>query len=250
MVINDLCFKGRRSVDWNIVEKCLKEYIGQCAEITETSDMVYIGADFPDEFAHSRDTKELRGANMYAKANSSNIIKEVRDLYNLVLKDIQDLAAMALKDADVFYQRLSSRMERRYMADASEMQKECDRLEARNQEIDSMFMSLYTDKAKGILTEQRFLKLTASLEQEQEANRKRLQDLMLVMRRTDEQESDVRTFMQEIRKYAAIQELDEAVLNRLISKILVGEVKKVDGQKCQEIKIVYNFVGEIQEITG
>ena len=89
-----------------------------------------------------------------------------------------------------------------------------------------MFMSLYTDKAKGILTEQRFLKLTASLEQEQEANRKRLHDLMLVMRRTDEQESDVRTFMQEIRKYAAIQELDEAVLNRLISKILVGEVKK------------------------
>ena len=170
---------------------------------------------------------------------------EARDLYNLVLKDIQDLAAMALKDADVFYQRLSSRMERRYMADASEMQKECDRLEARNQEIDSMFMSLYTDKAKGILTEQRFLKLTASLEQEQEANRKRLQDLMLVMRRTDEQESDVRTFMQEIRKYAAIQELDEAVLNRLISKILVGEVKKVDGQKCQEVKIVYNFVGEI-----
>ncbi len=245
MVINDLCFKGRRSVDWNIVEKCLKEYIGQCAEITETSDMVYIGADFPDEFAHSRDTKELRGANMYAKANSSNIIKEVRDLYNLVLKDIQDLAAMALKDADVFYQRLSSRMERRYMADASEMQKECDRLEARNQEIDSMFMSLYTDKAKGILTEQRFLKLTATLEQEQEANRKRIQELVLVMSRTEEQESDVRTFIQEIRKYAAIQELDEAVLNRLISKISVGEIKKVDGQKCQEVKIIYNFVGEI-----
>lgn len=170
---------------------------------------------------------------------------EARDLYNLVLKDIQDLAAMALKDADMFYQRLSSRMERRYMVDVSEMQKECGRLEARNQEIDSMFMSLYTDKAKGILTEQRFLKLTATLEQEQETNRKRIQDLMLVMRHTDEQESDVRTFMQEIRKYAAIQELDEAVLNRLISKILVGEVRKVDGQKCQEIKIVYNFVGEI-----
>ncbi len=170
---------------------------------------------------------------------------EARDLYNLVLKDIQDLAAMALKDADVFYQRLSSRMERRYMADASEMQKECDRLEARNQEIDSMFMSLYTDKAKGILTEQRFLKLTATLEQEQETNRKRIQELVLVMRRTDEQESDVRTFMQEIRKYATIQELDEAVLNRLISKILVGEVRKLDGQKLQEVKIIYNFVGEI-----
>jgi len=129
------------------------------------------------------------------------------------------------------------------------MQKECDRLEARNQEIDSMFMSLYTDKAKGILTEQRFLKLTATLEQEQEANRKRIQELALVMRRTDEQESDVRTFVQEVRKYATIQELDEAVLNRLISKIFVGEVRKVDGQRFQEVKIVYNFVGEIPEIV-
>lgn len=46
---------------------CLKEYIGECAEITETSDVVYIGSDFPDEFAHSKDTKGLRGANMYAK---------------------------------------------------------------------------------------------------------------------------------------------------------------------------------------
>ena len=174
---------------------------------------------------------------------------EARDLYNLVLKDIQELAAMALKDADAFYKRLSSRMERRYMADASETQKECGRLEARNQEIDSMFLSLYTDKAKGILTEQRFMKLTSALEQEQEANQNRLQDLALMMRRTDEQESDVRTFIREIRKYAAIQELDEAVLNRLISKILVGEVQKIDGQKFQQVKIIYNFVGEIPEIT-
>ena len=66
-VINNLRFRGRRSVDWNIVEGCLKEYIGEYSEVTETSDVVYIGADFPDEFAHSKDTKELRGANMYAK---------------------------------------------------------------------------------------------------------------------------------------------------------------------------------------
>lgn len=86
------------------------------------------------------------------------------------------------------------------------------------------------------------MKLTSALEQEQEANQKRLQDLALMMRRTDEQESDVRTFIREIRKYAAIQELDEAVLNRLISKILVGEVQKIDGQKFQQVKIIYTFL--------
>ena len=174
---------------------------------------------------------------------------EARDLYNLVLKDIQELAKTALKDADAFYQRLSSRMERRYLLDASQTQKECQRLESRNREIDEVFLSLYTDKAKGILTEQRFMKLTATLEQEQEANQKRLQDLLLMMRHSDEQENEVRTFIKEIRYYAAIKELDEVVLNRLISKILVGEVKKIDGQKVQEVRIVYNFVGEIPEIT-
>ena len=126
---------------------------------------------------------------------------------------------------------------------------EWERLEARNQEIDGMFLSLYTDKAKGVLTEQRFMKLTAALEQEQEANQKRLHDLAVMQSRADAQESEVRTFIKEIRRYAAIKELDESVLNRLISKILIGEVKKVDGQKVQEVRIVYNFVGEIPNIT-
>ena len=172
---------------------------------------------------------------------------EARDLYDLVLKDIQELAAMALRDADAFYSRLCRRMERQYQTDASEVQRECEKLEVRNREIDDLFLNLYTDKAKGILSEQRFLKLTSAMEQEQEANRKRLQDLSLLIRRTESQESDVQTFIQEIRQYAAIQELDEAMLHRLISRIVVGEVKKVDGQKQQEVKIIYNFVGEIPE---
>ena len=48
-----------------------------------------------------------------------------------------------------------------------------------------------------------------------------------------------------IRQYAAITELDETVLHRLISKILIGEVRKTDEQKVQEVKIIYNFVEEI-----
>lgn len=77
VVINNLRFKGRRSVDWNIVEEYLKEYIGEYVEIMETLDVIYISTDFPDEFTHSKDTRALRGANMYAKANSLSIIKEM-----------------------------------------------------------------------------------------------------------------------------------------------------------------------------
>jgi len=41
-----------------------------------------------------------------------------------------------------------------------------------------MFLSLYTDKAKGILTEQRFVKLTAALGQGEGYNQKRPHDLL------------------------------------------------------------------------
>ncbi len=46
-----------------------------------------------------------------------------------------------------------------------------------------------------------------------------------------------------------VRELDEGILNRLISRILVGEMKKVGGEKFQEIKIIYNFVSEIPAVT-
>ena len=192
----------------------------------------------------------------HAKARGARIYGEVCgygstcDAYHITAPHPQGRGgAQAMKDADAFYQRLSRRMEHRYLVDASQTEKERLRLEARNQEIDGMFLSLYTDKAKGILTEQRFMKLTAALEQEQEANQKRLHDLAVMQSRADAQESEVRTFIKEIRRYATIEELDEAVLNRLISKILIGEIKKVDGQKVQEVRIVYNFVGEIPNIT-
>jgi len=77
VVINDLRFKRSKRVDWNIVEEYLKEYIGECTEILDTNEMIFIGSDFPDEYAHSKDTKVLRGPNEYAKANASVAIKEL-----------------------------------------------------------------------------------------------------------------------------------------------------------------------------
>ena len=170
---------------------------------------------------------------------------EARDLYNLVLADIQEVAAMALKDKEAFYGRLSRRMEKQYLADTDSLKKEYENLAQRNQEIDDTFISLYADKAKRILTEKRFLKLTDAMEKEQENNQSRMQEIAALISEEEHSEGDVQMFMGEIRRYAAITELDETVLNRLINRILIGEPKKVDGVKTQEVQIVYNFVGEL-----
>ncbi len=64
-----------------------------------------------------------------------------------------------------------------------EGRKEYESLAGRNQEIDNTFISLYADKAKGILTEKRFLKLTDAMEKEQESNQNRMQLLQNLMKR-------------------------------------------------------------------
>lgn len=169
---------------------------------------------------------------------------EARDLYNLVLEDIRELAAEALRNENAFYQRLTAKLSRQYQSDTSSLEREAEKLSARNQEIDDTILSLYTDKSKGILTEQRFLKLSMALENEQKSNSERIREVQALLHDSADQESDIRTFIDQIRQYEAITELDEGILNHLIDKILIGDAKKVNGEKVQEVRIFYNFVGE------
>lgn len=77
VIVNDIRFKGRRGINWKEVERYLKEYVGNCYEILETSEMVYIGRDFPGEFCYSYDTSVLKGTNAKAKANAAQVIGEL-----------------------------------------------------------------------------------------------------------------------------------------------------------------------------
>lgn len=77
VIINDIRFKGKRNIDWEEVEKYLKEYIGECYEIAESSEKIYVGKEFPDEFANAKDARGLKGANAKAKANAAQAIKEL-----------------------------------------------------------------------------------------------------------------------------------------------------------------------------
>ena len=61
VVIHDIRFKGRQAIEWNDVEKYLKQYVGEAHIIESTNDMVYIGVDLPEEYAHSNYTNTLKG---------------------------------------------------------------------------------------------------------------------------------------------------------------------------------------------
>lgn len=79
-LINDIIFKGKRSINWDDVENYLKQYVGEFFTIAETNDVVYFGKDLPDEYAHSEYTHTLKGANSKAKANAAQGLGEMLEI--------------------------------------------------------------------------------------------------------------------------------------------------------------------------
>lgn len=150
-----------------------------------------------------------------------------------------------MEDPDAFYDKLLHKLDGRQRADTGELQREYDSLVARSDEIDQMIMALYEDRVKGIITPQRFVTMTEKLENEQKEARNRLQELYEALQAADDDNTDVRSFIEELKRQGPVQELNEVLLHRLIDKVIVGERQIVNGEKVQEVTIRYNFVGEI-----
>ena len=80
VVINDIVFKGKRSISWEEVEKYLKRYVGDIYSIAEDNEIIYIGSELPSEYAGSVYTKKLKGADAKAKANAAQAIPEMIEI--------------------------------------------------------------------------------------------------------------------------------------------------------------------------
>lgn len=57
VVINDIRFKGKRTINWKEVRAYLKEYVGDFYKVASTGDVIYIGSDLPSEYSGFEYTK-------------------------------------------------------------------------------------------------------------------------------------------------------------------------------------------------
>ena len=74
--------------DWDGVETYLRKYIGSSYAIDENDEVVYIGKDFPGEYAHSKYSAKALGTIGKAKANLSQAIPElIKTATNIAFRD-------------------------------------------------------------------------------------------------------------------------------------------------------------------
>lgn len=169
----------------------------------------------------------------------------LEDVENIVLQDLREVTKYAREHQQEFLESVKKRSSREIEKLQAENRAELDKALRRVREIDVIIQKLYEDNISGRINDERFEKLSATYEAEQENLQetiKLLQKEISVVR--DEGES-VERFVRLVNKYTDITELNAEIIRTFIEKIIVYESEKTEEGKTQRIKIIYNCVGAV-----
>lgn len=168
-----------------------------------------------------------------------------KTLIQVVLDDIRKNARLVAEDTDRLASKLAAQNSDKEEQHIQSLSTEMKAAEARCAELDRIMEQLYEDKVAGGLTDSRFRKLADKYEAEQVAKEKAITERRTEIDRLSANRKDASAWLELIRNYADIQQLDRVVLGELIEKITVGEAQVIDGVKHMEITIYYRFVGAV-----
>lgn len=170
---------------------------------------------------------------------------EARQLYDCVLADIRKHAADALADNDELCRKLAGQIGTDKAKQEKTLEKELRAKKARLSEVDNLFQSIYEDKLNGKISERNYQMMGRRYEEEQASLEQAISEMEKQREESGREKNNIEQFTRMIKDYAGIEELSAALLNTLIEKVTVGEPKEVDGERIQEVKIYYKFIGNI-----
>ena len=163
-------------------------------------------------------------------------------LSRIILADIQEQARKVTVDESAIEEQLT----RRLSGETERMdglRREASQLRRDIQKLEDMTAKLYEDKTNGVIGADAFVILMRKNERERQAGQERLDALLPEINKAGADAHAVRVWMESVRKYLDLRELDRAAVDELIDRIEIGERSVVDGQRRQEIKVFYRFVG-------
>ncbi|MCD8375839.1 MAG: DUF4368 domain-containing protein [Oscillospiraceae bacterium] len=104
---------------------------------------------------------------------------------------------------------------------------------------------LYEDHVFGKLSVERYQKMVADYETEQEQLRLEIEVTEDWIETREEMGDNVDAFIALTEKYVDVTNLTATLVNEYIKKIIVFAPDKSSGRRQQELKIVFNFVDEL-----
>ena len=170
---------------------------------------------------------------------------KVSALDQIVLQDIRKVCAYIKQYEQEFVEdfRQCSRKEsaRLQLMGKSELKKAENRLS----EIERIIVKLYEEKVCERIPEERFELLAKNYETEQAELKQKTEALKASLAAKEERDGSLEKFVSLVRSYTEVQNLTPEILNSFIDKIYIGKPERIDGQRVQEVKIIYKLVGAV-----
>lgn len=169
----------------------------------------------------------------------------VEAVEHFVLTNLQRVLAFAKDYEQEFLEIIRNENEKELRKKLQSQTRELAENEMRIQALDRLIQNLYEDKVCGNLTDERFVKMSQSFEQEQRELKERAFHLRQELSKAKEQSDNVTRFMRAVRKYTEITELTPELVREFVQKVVVYQAEKINGRRTQRIDLYFNGVGQI-----
>ena len=148
-------------------------------------------------------------------------------------------------DQEAFLKKLEQQSQAQFSKNNKRQRQQLQKDKHRSKEIDSIIQKLYEDNLLGKISDERFVKLSQSYEEEQKQLQTSISDLTEKLTQQQEDSLNISKFMARISKYTELPKLTVEIVNELIDKIVIQKPTGTKRNRIIQVDIYYNFVGKL-----
>ena len=167
-------------------------------------------------------------------------------LQQIVMGDIQKHIKSMEALGDQFIEEMHELSEKGGGQKIKQFRKDLEIAEKRIAEIDNVIMKLFEQNALGKITDERFEKMSSAYENEQKELTHKRDDLKARIRAEEKKTQSTNQFLETIRKYETVTELNRSMLVELIDSIYVYQAEGTGRDRKQKVEINYRFLAGSQ----
>lgn len=150
-------------------------------------------------------------------------------------------------DQEAFLKKLEQKSQAQFSKNNKRQRQQLQKDKHRSKEIDSIIQKLYEDNLLGKISDERFVKLSQSYEEEQKQLQTSISDLTEKLAKQQEDSLNISKFMVRISKYTELPKLTVEIVNELIDKIVIQKPTGTKRNRIIQIDIYYNFIGKLDK---
>ncbi|CYU78339.1 recombinase family protein [Streptococcus suis] len=166
-------------------------------------------------------------------------------LIEIVSDKLRQTISEAQLDRENFLKKLEQQSQAQFSKDNKRQRQQLQKDEHRSKEIDRIIQQLYEDNLLGKISDERFVKLSQTYEEEQKQLQISISDLTEKLAKQQEDSLNISKFMTRISKYTQVSELTIEMINELIDKIVFHKPTGTKRNRIIQIDIYYNFIGKL-----